>query len=218
MQEIMVRVFRAIACRTRLRMFARLAGAEELTPTELARVLHIGRDLVCAHAARFSAAGLIKRRRSGSRCYCIAESPYSRQTLSGEVCAWLRDALRAPTSVATGRSHGGGRGSVVSASSADAERAVFEAVTTFANLRRLMILRHLADGRSADAPELVRELKMSMPAVNRQIGKLVRRGYVRAVASGKRTRYQLVASGKSPLHARLFEIVSAQWDDEVFQS
>jgi len=59
---------------------------------------------------------------------------------------------------------------------------------------------------------------MSRAAVSRQIGKLVRRGYVRPLAGTRRPQYQLARGGNGPLHARLLEIVSAHWEREAFES
>ena len=187
-------------------------------PSQLARDLHVGRDLVCAHVARLTAVGLITRRRSGSRCYCLLESPYSVHALSGQLSAWLREVLAPSASEAPTAGQTELRGVRVPADNPDTRRTVFEVATTFANLRRLNILRYLAGGRTSDAQTIMRELSMSRPAATRQLAKLIRRGYLRKLPEARHVQYQLLPGGKSPLHARVFQIVSEHWDREAFHS
>lgn len=97
MDEVIVRVLRTVACQARLRLLAHLLGTREATPSQLAQALGMRLDLVSAHLARLTGAGLIMRRRSGLRCFCIARSPYRDTAFSGQVLAWLRDALPAPS-------------------------------------------------------------------------------------------------------------------------
>ncbi|MBM4035656.1 MAG: helix-turn-helix transcriptional regulator [Planctomycetes bacterium] len=73
MDELIVRVMRTAACATRLRVLSCLAGVEELPPS-IARELRIAPGLLAVHLARLAAAGLVERRRSGTRCYCSARS------------------------------------------------------------------------------------------------------------------------------------------------
>ncbi len=208
MDELIVRVLRTVACSTRLRMLAHLMRTDEATPSQLARDLRIRPAVVAIHLARLTSAGLIKRRRSGARHYSSARSPYNDSTLSGQVLAWLRDALTA-----------GGRNQPTETSaqtptarpSLEAHNAVFDAATGFTHPRRIQILRRLAKGRPPDVAALMRELRMSKTAVSRHTDKLIRRGYVRPLPPVRSTTYQLVRAGKTPLHGRLLAIVSRHW-------
>jgi len=212
MDELVVRILRTVACKARIRIMSRLSAVNEATPTELARQLRVRRDVLCVHLARLAAAGLILRRRSGARCYCAARSPYSESTLSGRITEWLRNALRPAAPGASGGTRAAQGGSDTAQVSSEADRAVFEAATAFTNVRRLQILRRLAKGKAADGPTLQQELKMSPQAVARHVGKLIRRAYVSATRRKRRLLYQLVPQGKTPLHARLLEIVMDSWE------
>lgn len=212
MDELVVRIARAVACITRLRLLGCLAGGGELAPTKLAQSLAVDPALVCAHLRRLSAAGLVQRRRSGRWRYCRAGSPYSKETLSGRVTQWLRDILRDPrrTARTCGVEH---LRDLSAAEVADlVYDAVFEVATAFTSVRRLQILRRLSNSPDADVRTLSRELHMSRPAVYRHCAKLLRRGFVTRsrTARGLLT-YRPAASFSTPLHARLFEIVRETW-------
>ena len=210
MDEIIVRVLRAIACRTRLRIVSLLATGEESTPSQIARALCLDPDLVSAHLARLDAAGLVCRRRSGARCYCAARSPYSGRALSGQLARWLYGAFMTVPASATAPSslHRGYRETQDGARQAD---DVFDAATAFTHLRRLQILRRLAGGKVVDALVLSRELRMSPAAVSRYVAKLVRRGYASASARGRRFLCQAAQKAKTPLHTSLLGIVASHW-------
>jgi len=212
--DIIVRVLRAVACRTRLRILSRLAEGGELTPSQLARALRLNRDLVSVHLARLDAAGLIYRRRSGARCHCAARSPYSQRAFSGALAAWLYDALQAAVArpTAAGRPpHGGG---AATDPAPGTHRILFDAATAFTNLRRLQILRRVAGDKAVDGPVLSAELRMSPAAVSRHVAKLVRRGYLRVSHLAHRTVCRGAPEAKTPLHARLLEIVASHWGGE----
>ena len=218
MDDIIVRVLRAVACHTRLRILSHLVAAAELTPSQLARTLRLRRDLVSAHLARLDAAGLVLRRRSGSRCYCLARSPYGEATFSGQIAAWLYDALRAGASgpAGTPSSPSGRRGGPEP--SPQSHRVVFDAATAATSLRRIQILRRLTQGGAADSPTLSRELHMSETAVSRHLAKLARRGYVRLSRQKHRLACQLAETPKTPLHGTLFGIVAAHWGQGTLRS
>ncbi|MBM4036857.1 MAG: helix-turn-helix domain-containing protein [Planctomycetes bacterium] len=216
MDELTVRILRAVACRARLGILARLVAGGEATPTKLARDLRLRLDLVCAHLARLDGAGLVQRRRSGARCYYTAQSPYSRNTLSGDISLWLQDAFRGQPATPGRRS--GASAELAAGTRHDTLAGVFDAATAFANVRRLQILRRLTGGKEADGPTLGRELRMSDAAVSRHVAKLVRRGYVQAVRRKHRLVCRAAAEAKSLLHGRLLEIVSAQWAGETLRS
>lgn len=211
MDEIIVRVLRTIACRNRLRIMSRLAAGEDLTPSQLSRVLRLSRDLVSAHLARLDSAGLVWRRRSGARCYCAARSPYSEHALSGQLARWLYEALGSSLP----RPSWGSTPRRASSGTADGARTaaedVFDAATAFTHLRRLQILRRLASGEAVEPRVLSRELRMSPAAVSRHMAKLVRRGYARVSDHGRRRVCRAPPSAKTPLHARLLEIVAGHW-------
>ncbi|MBM4034228.1 MAG: ArsR family transcriptional regulator [Planctomycetes bacterium] len=214
MEEVIVRVLRAVACFTRLRLVERLMSCGELTPSQLARDLRVSRDLVSAHLARLSAAGLIRRRRSGARCFCRADSPYGEHTLSGAIAAWLRTALAADPA------------NPVSAPAAartqtappEAHRVVFQAATAFTSPRRLQILRRLARGGRVHGKALSNDLRMSATALSRHLDKLIRRGYVSVARAGRGLLYTLLPAGSTPHHARLLEIVKTHWEKRVSRS
>jgi len=212
MDELIVRVMRAVACATRLRVLSCLAGVEELPPSKLARELHIARGLLAVHLARLAAAGLVQRRRSGTWCYCSARSPYGEGTLSGEVAAWLRGALARGGGTADAAARRDRR-SLAAEPLPKAHRLVFHAATAFTHPRRIHILRRLAAGGALDVPTLTRDLKMSQAAVGRHLEKLIRRGYVRALPPTRRGSYELLRGGKSGLHASLLAILSTHWGE-----
>ena len=211
MDELVVRLARAIACIARLRILGLLAPAEELSPTELARQLRMPPPLVCAHLSRLTAVGLILRRRSGAWCYCRAESPYSDQALSGQLAEWLRQLMAKPSRAAKNYGVAQLRNSPPDKEKTQLHRVVFQAATAFASVRRLQILRRLAEAGPVDAATLSRELHMSCAAVSRNTAKLIRRGYVRAGRGGRLLTYRLAPEFKTPVHARLFEIVRSTW-------
>ena len=211
MNEIVVRVARAVACHTRLRVLASLVQSGEAMPTELADRLSIRMDVLSVHLGRLSTAGLISRRRSGARHYCTAQSPYSRSTLSGRVASCLQRVLSDPA--ATVQNYGVAQ--LRNPSSKDAEAClrelIFEAATAFTNVRRLQMLQRLKNGDTVAPEELSRELSMSGAAVSRHSAKLIRRGYVETIREGRTVRYRLAGKFRTPLHAKLLEIVSSEW-------
>jgi len=212
MDEIIVRVLRTVACFARLRILSGLARVAETCPTQLASELGMGIDVVSAHLARLASAGLIKRRRSGARCYYTAESPYRREAFSGKVTLWLTEALRRPTRTIKSCKivQPGDSGS------ADPEtelhNILFDATTAFTNLRRIQILRRLAMGEVLAVEALSKELGMSESAVSRHTAKLIRRGYVDACRAGRCLEYRLSDKFKTRVHAKLFEIVRSEWE------
>lgn len=218
MDELVVRILRTVACRTRLRILSRLATGQEATPTQLAHALRLRPDLVCAHLARLDSAGLVQRRRSGARCYYIARSPYSQHALSGQVTAWLQDALRANAPGAPVVPRSQHNAVDTPATPRDMGGAIFDAATAFTNTRRLQILRRLAGGAEVDAPTLSKELRMSDAAVSRHIDKLMRRGYVRVARRKHRLVCRLGTEAKTSFHGRLLEIVAGHWGRTTVRS
>ena len=209
--ELVVRIARAVACLSRLRILSLLAREGEVAPSELAGRLQMSPAIVCTHVRRLSSVGLVQRRRSGVWRYCRGESPYPEDALSGKVASWLSETLRAP-----GRALKNCRVVQLCNSSPDdaaprLHRILFDAATAFTNVRRLQILRYLATAGSADAATLSRELHMSPAAVSRHTSKLMCRGYVASLRAGRVLAYRLAAKCKTPLHARLLGIIRSEW-------
>ena len=182
-----------------------------MAPSAVARELGVSLALVCTHLRRLSAAGLIRRRRSGVWCYCRAESPYPDDALSGAISTWLGRLLRGHTK----RQAPDGASATRRARRDEPEpallRLVFEAATAFTSVRRLQILRRLARGEPADVATLTRELHMSEAAVSRHTAKLIRRGYVEAARNGRRLAFRSARRPKTPVHARWLAIVRREW-------
>jgi DNA-binding MarR family transcriptional regulator len=211
MDELIVRILRAVACMARLRLLSRLAQTDEAAPTTLARDLRMRLNLVCTHLARLASAGLIQRRRSGVWCYCKAESPYSTEALSGKITSWLCEALRASGSLSGDEGRRQAHRARRAKEQAEVHRIVFDAATAFTHARRLQILRRLAGGDRVELRALAAELHMSPAAATRHTAKLVRRGYIESHAIGRRLAYRRSSTFKTRIHSKLFEIVSAEW-------
>ena len=212
MDEIVVRIARAIACVARLRILSHLVRTGETAPTAMAKELRMPLNVLSTHLKLLSGVGLLCRRRSGVWHHCKAESPYTESALSGAVMSWLREALRTP---ARTLKHCRLR-EVCNAEPTQAERAlhdvVFDAATAFTNVRRIQILRRLASRDAVTARTLSQELSMSEAAVCRHTSKLARRGYVDAGPAGRGLAYTLAPKFKTPVHERLFDIVRSQWE------
>ena len=210
--EIIVRVARTVACRNRLRILACLARSGEMAPSALADELGLTPDLICAHCARLTTAGLMRRRRSGVWRYCEARSPYPGDSFSGKVSQWLRrllsDPPRAVRNCATAQRPDSGR---VSAEDA-LHDILMDAVTAFTSVRRLQVLRRLTRGDAPTVDPLTKELHMSPAALSRHTAKLMRRGYVQARRVGRTMVYRLAPTFKTPVHARLWGIVRRAWE------
>ena len=214
MDEVVVRVLRALACLARLRILSCLARTPETTPTDLARQLRMRLDLVCTHLRRLTSAGLIMRRRSGVWCTCRARSPYGEKALSGRLTSWVCRVLRTPGRGQVGRGHHAPEPDA----QAELHRTIFEAATAFTNVRRLQILRRLAGGEAVPVRTLTDELHLSEAAASRHMAKLTRRGYVEAVRTGRYVMYRLARKFKTRIHKRLFQIVCAEWAKKEFRS
>jgi DNA-binding transcriptional ArsR family regulator len=210
MDEIIVRLARAIASMPRLRILSLLARREEMTPTKLAEELRLPLNVLSLHLRSLTTAGLIARRKSGAWCHYRAESPYDETTPSGQLATWLKSRLGA----ALGRGENPGLHEVRDSSDSpesSLHRTIFEAATAFTDLRRLQILRHLARQRAAVAHQLEDALSMSPQALSRHMAKLIRRGYVQTGRAGRDVVYDLSPAAKTAIHKRMFEIVRATW-------
>ena len=207
MDEIIVRVFRALACVSRLRILSCLSRVHEATPTQLARLLGMRLNVVCTHLQRLTSAGLISRRRSGVWCYCRARSPYPDDVFSGKLTSWLRRQLRGSGRTRAGR----GRRGAGPEAHAELQRVIFDAATTFTNVRRLQILRRLTSGGAVPIRNISEALRMSESAASRHLAKLTRRGYVESAHAGRQSVCRLARKCKTPVHRKLLEIVLAEW-------
>ena len=202
MDEIVIRLARAIASLPRLRILSCLAQRDEVTPTVLHRELHFPMNVLSNHLRLLTAVGLIRGRRSGARCHYALQSPYGEQTLSGGMSRWLNRLLRTSVSGEAGP----GR------TQQELHSTVFEAATAFTDLRRLQILRHLDSHVETTAEECVSQLRMSPPAVSRHMAKLVRRGFVVARHKGRGMwAFQAASKPKSAIHGRVHAIVRRVW-------
>jgi DNA-binding transcriptional ArsR family regulator len=209
MNEIIVRLCRAIASRPRLRILSHLAQHGEAMPTRLQTELGLPLNTLSQHLRALSVVGLIRSRRSGVRCYYEFRSPYNEQTLSGRMSKLLKKLLEKPAGGAHCELH-----EVRNDSSPPAMKtrhdAVFDAATAFTDLRRLQILQYLQTHPQATAQELISQLKMSGYAVSRQTAKLRRRGFLVPQRIGSnQLAFRLSAQCKTRIHGRMLEIVRA---------
>ena len=88
----------------------------------------------------------------------------------------------------------------------DVYEALMAGFTTFTHLRRLMILRWLAQHKTGSPEELVARVGMSADAARRHLDKLRRRGVVQ-IESGTSERWTIRREGGSPFHRQLLESV-----------
>ncbi|MBM3890522.1 MAG: helix-turn-helix transcriptional regulator [Verrucomicrobia bacterium] len=214
MDEIIVRVARAIASRRRLRILTRLARHGETTPTPLAATLGMPLNTLSAQLRLLASVGLIQGRKSGAQCYYALRSPYNEHTFSGSMSRWLNRLLSSDADTKNDR----GLPEVRDRPSPGAEglhATLFEAATAFTDLRRLQILRHLETRSEATVEDLVEQLSMSEYAASRHIRKLARRGLISVQKNATR---QLIlrptSKYKTPVHQRMHEIVRATWREE----
>jgi len=211
MDEIIIRLARAIASRPRLRILSHLAQHDELAPTALATELGIPLNAVSTCLRILSAVGLIRGRRSGARCYYAFTSPYREQALSGRMSRWMNHFLRkAPQKKNRGLLEV--RDSTAAGATASLHATFFEAATAFTDLRRLQILRYLETHAAATVEDLVNRLSMSPDAVSRHTVKLRRRGFLTVKKKEQgRLAFSLAREYKTPVHQVMHKIVAATW-------
>jgi DNA-binding MarR family transcriptional regulator len=181
-----------------------------MTPTRLAEELRLPLNMLSLHLRSLATAGLIMRRKSGAWCHYRAESPYKETTPSGRLAAWLKSLLGAAQDNAENSALHEVRDSFCDLQ-LGLHRDLFEAATAFTDLRRLQILRRLAQQGPGTVKQLKSALSMSPQALSRHMIKLIRRGYVQARRAGAELVYDLNSSAKTPIHGRMFEIVQASW-------
>jgi DNA-binding transcriptional ArsR family regulator len=212
MDEIIVRLTRAIASRPRLRVLSYLALHGETVPTLLGSSLKLPLNVLSSHLRTLSSVGLIQGRRSGAQCYYDFRSPYGEQTLSGSMSRWLKGVLKSATGGKSNCELREVRNSYPCTTQPVLHTVIFEAATAFTDLRRLQILRCLETHGQATVEELVTQLKMSGFAVSRHTAKLRRRGFLVAQRTGRNVLvFRLAGGAKTPIHERMLEIVRATW-------
>jgi ArsR family transcriptional regulator len=207
MDEIIVRLARAIASYPRLRILALLTSRKEETPSTLAEELELPLNVLSMHLRALVIAGLLVRRKSGAWTYYRAGSPYDATTVSGRLAACLKllqQAAEEHPGLREVRDVPGRPVPVV-------HRTIFEAATAFTDLRRLQLLRYLDQRQEAPASELEAKLSMSPQALNRHMAKLVRRGYVRTQRRHHAIVYSPAPVAKTTAHGWLLDIVRASW-------
>ncbi|MBM4045425.1 MAG: helix-turn-helix domain-containing protein [Planctomycetes bacterium] len=212
MDEIVIRLARAIASWPRLWILSYLAQHGEVTPTRLASKLRMPLNTLSAHLRILSSTGLILGRRSGGQCGYALISPYREQTLSGDMSRWLKGLL---AEKATKEGHSGlleVRNRSARAAHPSLHVTLFEAATGFTDLRRLQILRYLQSHPDVDRAHLVKELRMSPQAVGRHTAKLQRRGFITVQSKPDgRVCCRLASEYKTPVHRRMLQIVQKTW-------
>jgi DNA-binding transcriptional ArsR family regulator len=212
MDEIVVRLTRALASRPRLRVLSWLSLHGETAPTLLADRLKLSLNVLSSHLRTLSSVGLIQGRRSGAKCYYDFRSPYGEQTFSGGMSRWLKGLLKAVDGRKDNCELREVRNYPPCAQQPALHAVIFEAATAFTDLRRLQILRHLETSGRATVEELVVQLRMSAFAVSRQTAKLRRRGFLEArQKAGRQLVFRLAGNAKTPIHGRMLEIVRATW-------
>ncbi|MBM4045265.1 MAG: helix-turn-helix transcriptional regulator [Planctomycetes bacterium] len=219
MDEIIIRLARAIACLPRLWILAYLAIHGEVIPTVLAAKLRMARSAMSMHLKVLCAVGLIRGRRSGARCHYAFISPYGEQTLSGSMARWLCQVLKEGAQKESHRGVHELRDGSPRASHASLHATIFQAATAFTDLRRLQILRYLETHDEATVENLRNELKMSRDAVFRHTDKLRRRGLLRvqAMADGSFA-FSLAREYKTPIHEQMHAIVRGCWKKKASRS
>jgi len=214
MNEIIVRVARAIASRPRLRILSWLAQHDEGAPTTLAAEFRVPLSAISTDLRILSTAGVIRGRRSGARCFYEFRSPYKNQTFSGSLSGWLRGLLKQDDKGQDNRGLQEVRDCSAGPHGDSPHKMIFEAATAFTDLRRLQILRYLGTSTECSVEDLVNDLHMSPDAAGRHIAKLRRRGFVSVERRGDRTlSFHLALKQKTPIHARIYEIIRATWEE-----
>jgi len=211
MLEIIVRIMRTIACRQRLAIISRVMRVGESAPVDLARELKMARNVVSTHLRSLAGAGLLVRRRSGVWLYCTAESAYGEEALSGRILAWLKEVFGGPSASGDDSGVRELRDYVEAVCDAGLYDLVFDAATAFTDVRRLQILRRIADTGPAGLKTLRSELTMSLQAVGRHTDKLIRRGYLAKAGASCDTIFEIATKFKSPVHKTLFETIREHW-------
>ena len=211
--DFTVVLFRALASAARLRLLFLVHSKPSTTVRELAEACGASEQVTSRHLRMLADLGLLDARPSGRAVHLHPPRPeQSRTALSREVVrlvtqVWQRaegnsTLLRVWNSVAG--SEGGAPGEV----EALFQRLVF-AFTAYTHLRRLLILRYLADRGATSQERLADEIGMSAPATTRQLAKLHRRGLVTRSGPGAHGPWELAPSPAPPFQRALHAAVMA---------
>jgi len=184
--EPIVRLFRILANRRRIRIVRLLAVMGELPVLSVARATSDRMAQVSAHLGLLASVGLLWRRRSGRRVYyCLAEQPGS------PLVASVLDALRRVFAIIDKSDPRRVARADRADSPTSSDAALFTCFTAFTHPRRLQVIRHLERQGSASFAELCLALSMSPRACMRHLDKLDRRGYLGRRVRGRQTTYCL---------------------------
>ena len=178
--EVTAHLFRTLASLPRMRILRLLAVLDECNVVSIADALGTRPYNVSAHLKILASAGLVWRRRSGRVVYYrLAEnpaSPLTRGCLELLRSIYARVRVRAPKRIAS-CSQG--------SSNVFADAAIFRDVTAFTHPRRLQLIRCLHNDGPSSVGVLARQLRMSLPACQRHIDKLERRGFLVMTKRGR---------------------------------
>lgn len=190
MEAILVRLARAVACESRLRMLTLIVQMEETTPTALSNLLAMRIESVSNHLKELMAVGLITRRHAGPYAYVRSAAAYSLKTPSGRMAACLHERLR--------------KVNTKNRETWDAALAeIFALATAFTHPRRLVLLSILAHGERSTT-DLGMRFPMSGAALSRHCTKVIDRGFAVARRNSKKVllSYQL----PTKLHRSFWEV------------
>ena len=219
MLETITTLCRTLASEPRLRILYVLTREQELHASEIATRARLSASGVSCHVRRLVSTGLLARRRSGARVFC--QVPGRGHDGIGAQTADL--VCRACRDVGWGTS-GWDEGTLIHLSPSMSEQTglpvaraldvLFDAATSFGNVRRLQLVRLLAQQGPCLEGQIVAQLKMSSIACRRHIDKLSRRGVVHRQGGDG---WRLSKSQRTPVHAALAKLV-LRWLDRPLRS
>jgi len=184
--EPVVRLFRLLASRRRIRILRLLAVMGELPVLVIARATGDSMARASVHLGLLASAGLVWRRRSGRRVYYyVAEEPGS------PLVAAVVEALRRVFAIIAKSDPRRVALADQTSSPTSSDAALFACFTAFTHPRRLQIIRHLMRQGTASFAELCVALSMSPRACMRHLDKLDRRGYLSRRVGRRKTSYSL---------------------------
>ena len=213
MLESIASCCRVIACDARLVLLWHLIAEPELRVYELAERARVPTEHTSQHLRRLVAVELLRRRRSGRYIYYrlhTASSPTVSFAPGDLVQRAFLDAKWATRGWEEKRIiHLSPRtASVLPNRALRTADVIFDAATAFSQVRRLQILRSLAEEGPRPMAALGESLHMSPQACWRHLDKLRRRGYVCARSAGL---WSLSATHQSALHKSLLGEVRMRW-------
>ena len=203
--DFLVRLFRVLAFERRLAMVQLVANRPGITLTDTWSRLQMPQPDASRHMKLLSAHGVIDARPSGR--YLLAEAGSPSETthvvlrrVRHLLSKYLKDAPlpQAARAVCPDRD---------SADWPDVFSAMRFEFTAYTHLRRLLILRLLIQEDTADLMTIMRTIGMSHTAARRQTDKLVRRGILRELRSGRRYVLQIRPKLNTTFRSALFAAV-----------